>query len=211
MARGLPPTLEEELKLWEQGFSLVAGIDEVGRGALAGPVGAAAVVLPAGIDLPWLGRVRDSKLLTPKEREQMAVFIEKHAVAAAVALVPADAIDAQGILPATRLAMARALEGLPERPEFLLIDGIHLPRVNLPQKAIIHGDRLCSSIACASILAKVTRDRLMSQLDIRYPGYGMAQHKGYGTVEHVAQIQARGPCPEHRRSFEPVKSRYALL
>ncbi|MEW6034734.1 MAG: ribonuclease HII [Chloroflexota bacterium] len=211
MVKGLPPTLEEERGLLAQGYSLVAGVDEVGRGALAGPVAAAAVVLPLERDLPWFRGVRDSKLLTPKQREDLFPLILEQAVSVGVALVPVEDIDGRGILRATRLAMRLALERMSLSPQFLLIDGMRLPQVRLPQKGIVRGDRLCLSIACASIVAKVTRDRVMVELDGQYPGYGLAAHKGYGTREHLSCLQSLGASPIHRRSFAPVRRLSALV
>ena len=204
MMIGAPPTLVEEHRLLEQGYSIVAGLDEVGRGALAGPVAAAAVILPSGAAFTWLERVRDSKLLTEKQRTVLAPWIYRDSVSACVALASVEEIEEKGILKATRLAMKRAVDGLESRPQFLLIDALRLPQVKLPQKGIIRGDRLCVSIACASIIAKVARDRLMVELDGRFPGYGLARHKGYGTGEHMDSLRSLGASPIHRRSFAPV-------
>ena len=204
MMMGVPPTLVEEHRLLEQGYSIVAGLDEVGRGALAGPVAAAAVILPSGAAFTWLEQVRDSKLLTGKQRTALASLIYRDSVSACVALASVEEIEERGILRATRLAMKRAVEGLDSRPQFLLIDALKLPQVKLPQKGIIRGDRLCVSIACASIIAKVARDGLMIELDGRFPGYGLARHKGYGTGEHMDSLRLLGASPIHRRSFAPV-------
>ncbi|MBM2825788.1 MAG: ribonuclease [Dehalococcoidales bacterium] len=199
------PSFTEEKLFGVQGYHDIAGIDEVGRGALAGPVMAAAVILPDGMDVPWLSLVRDSKQLTPERRELLFHSIRETAVAIGVGSVSADVIDAVGIVPATRLAMKMAIERLSPPAEALLIDYLHLPEVRLPQKGVTDGDSLCFSIACASIIAKVTRDHLMAELDKAYPGYLLAQHKGYGTEKHLTCLRQLGPSPIHRRSFQPVK------
>ncbi len=188
-----------------QGYRLIAGIDEAGRGALAGPVVAAAVILPRDIDTTWLTQVKDSKLLRPSEREYLFPYIQDVAVSTGVGIIPPGIIDSHGIVHATRLAMKMAVEQLSPPPDTLLIDYMSLPEVPLPQKGIKYGDSLCYSIACASIIAKVTRDRLMVELDMTYPGYGLAQHKGYGTAAHVSCLNRLGLSPVHRRSFKPVK------
>ncbi|MFC1993495.1 ribonuclease HII [Chloroflexota bacterium] len=199
------PSFAEEGRLEAQGYQLIAGIDEVGRGALAGPVVASAVILPRHIDTPWLNRVKDSKLLSPREREYLFDFIQEIAISTGTGTVPPEFIDSNGIVTATRLAMKLAIDQLSPSPESLLIDYMSLPEVTLPQQGIKNGDRLCFSIACASIMAKVTRDRLMVDMDKSYPGYGLAQHKGYGTERHITCLRRLGPSPIHRRSFKPVK------
>jgi len=199
------PSFAEEEMLVAQGYQRIAGIDEVGRGALAGPVVAAAVILPHHIDAPWLIEVRDSKQLTPARREVLFHRIHEIAISIGVGLTPHHLIDAYGIIKATRLAMKLAVDQLSPPPESLLIDYMSLPEVGLPQKGITDGDNLCLSIACASIIAKVARDRLMVEFDGIYPGYGLAQHKGYGTRGHLECLSKLGPCPIHRRSFRPVK------
>jgi len=199
------PSFAEERSLEAQGYQLIAGIDEVGRGALAGPVVAAAVILPCGIDAPWLDQVKDSKLLSPAKRELLFHKIHQIAISIGISLAPPEVIDAQGIIKATRLAMKLAIDRLSPPPESLLIDYMRLPEVPLPQKGITNGDKLCFSIACASIIAKVARDRLMIELDKIYPGYGLAQHKGYGTEKHLSCLRQLGPSPIHRQSFKPVR------
>jgi ribonuclease HII len=199
------PSFAEEAELQGQGCRFVAGIDEAGRGPLAGPVVAAAVILPCPLDVPWLSQVKDSKQLTPVRREYLFQHIWETATAIGVGTVPHDVIDCQGIVSATRLAMKQAIDQLSPPADYLLIDYLRLPGVPVPQKAITSGDILCFSIACASIIAKVTRDRLMREVDGAYPGYGFAQHKGYGTKEHLACLRRLGPSPVHRRSFRPVK------
>jgi ribonuclease HII len=201
----IKPSLAEENSLLAQGYRLVAGIDEAGRGALAGPVVAAAVIMPHRLAAPWADEIRDSKLLSPARREYLFQHITKVAISVGTGMVPAGIIDSHNIVKATLLAMKQAVSRLRRPPEYLLIDHLRLPDVSLPQKGITNGDRLCFSIACASIIAKVARDRFMVKLDRVYPGYGLAKHKGYGTREHLLYLQQKGPCPIHRRSFRPVR------
>ena len=199
------PSFVEEERLIAEGYELIAGIDEAGRGALAGPVVAAAVILPNSVDAPWLNQVRDSKQLAPAKRELLFHHIHLAAVAVGIGMTTHQLIDSQGIAKATRLAMKQAVEQLSPAPQSLLIDYLRLPEVSLPQKGITNGDDLCFSIACASIIAKVARDRLMVEFDSLYPGYGLAQHKGYGTRQHLVCLSRLGACPIHRRSFRPVR------
>jgi len=201
-----PPNLDEEDKLKSQGYELIAGIDEVGRGALAGPVVASAVILPHPANLPWFELVRDSKELNSRKRESLFDLINKEAIAVGIGIVPPQVIDSVNILKATRLAMIQAVEKLPKQPNFLLIDRLGLSQCPIPQMGITRGDKSCLSIACASIIAKVTRDRMMEELDIMYPGYGFAQHKGYGTRKHISCLQKLGPSPIHRLYFAPVRN-----
>jgi ribonuclease HII len=200
------PNLDEEDKLKSQGYELIAGIDEVGRGALAGPVVASAVILPHPANLPWLGLVRDSKELNSRKRESLFDLINKEAVAVGIGIVPSQVIDSVNILKATKLAMMQAVDKLPKQPHFLIIDRVTLSQCPIPQRGITRGDKLCLSIACASIIAKVTRDRMMEEFDQVYPGYGFAQHKGYGTGEHISCLRKLGPSPIHRLYFAPVKN-----
>jgi len=183
------------------GFVRVAGVDEVGRGCLFGPVTAAAVILDPARPVRGL---RDSKQLEPEERERLAVLIRERCVAWAVAEASAAEIDRINILEASRLAMRRAVSQLAPPPDYLLIDAIEIDYA-VPQKPIIHGDALSRSIAAASILAKVHRDGTMAEWEARYPGYGLARNKGYGTAEHLEGLRSLGPAPDHRRSFEPVR------
>jgi ribonuclease HII len=201
-----PPNLDEEDKLKSQGYELIAGIDEVGRGALAGPVVASAVILPNTAKLSWFGLVRDSKELNYRKRESLFDLINKEAIAVGIGIVPSQVIDSVNILKATRLAMMQAVEKLPRQPSFLLIDRVTLSQCPIPQMGITRGDKSCLSIACASIIAKVTRDRMMEELDIMYPGYGFARHKGYGTGRHISCLQKLGPSPIHRLYFAPVRN-----
>jgi len=203
------PNLDEEDKLKSQGYELIAGIDEVGRGALAGPVVASAVILPHPANLPWFGLVRDSKELNYRKRESLFDLISKEAIAVGIGIVPSQVIDSINILKATRLAMMQAVEKLPRQPTFLLIDRITLSQCPIPQTGITRGDKSCLSIACASIIAKVTRDRIMEELDIKYPGYGFAGHKGYGTRKHISCLRKLGPSPVHRLYFAPVRNAIA--
>ncbi len=187
----------------EAGSVRVAGIDEAGRGPLAGPVVAAAVILPEGLLIP---EVNDSKQLTAQQRESLYDVIIGAAVAYGIGTADVPTIDEVNILQATIIAMEQALQAIIPPPDHLLIDALTLPRTQLTQKAIIKGDCRSHSIAAASILAKVTRDRMMQELYERYPQYNFQKHKGYGTKEHVDMIRKYGPCEAHRRSFEPVAS-----
>jgi ribonuclease HII len=183
------------------GYRLVAGLDEAGRGPLAGPVVAAAVILPRRCQLAGLN---DSKQLTEMERERLYDEIRQRAVGIGVGQASEREIDAINILEATRLAMGRAIQALPAMPDYLLLDAIELSAVSLPQRAIIKGDTLSMSIAAASVIAKVTRDRLMRDYHRQYPQYNFQAHKGYGTAEHLRMLAEHGPCAIHRRSFRPV-------
>jgi ribonuclease HII len=191
---------ERELRL--AGFRNIAGIDEVGRGSLAGPVVAAAVILP---ERPRIKGIRDSKVLTRRKREQLYEQILDRAIAVGVGLMEVDVIDSINILQATKAAMTEAVARLRTAPDHLVIDALSLPYVALPQRAIIDGDAISASIAAASIVAKVTRDRICAEFDSRYPAYGFAVNKGYGTRRHYEALMSEGPCEWHRRSFSPIK------
>ena len=187
-----------------QGLTLIAGVDEVGRGPLAGPVVAAAVILPAGVDFPGL---RDSKRLSPEIRVELDGRIRRQALALAIREVGPRRIEQQGILAASLKAMAQAVQGLALVPEMVLVDGhqpLPLP-LTFPQQPVIKGDDRCPSIAAASVVAKVYRDRLMEALHRRYPQYNFARHKGYATAEHLEALRCWGPCVLHRRTFRGVK------
>ncbi len=203
------PTLDEELAFFRAGYRHIAGLDEAGRGAWAGPVMVGAVILP--LDRPdlltLLADVRDSKQLTPRQREEVLPTIVRVAAATAVGGAEPAEIDQLGIAAATRLAMRRALDALAVRPDCLLLDAFPLPESPLPQKAIVRGDSISLSIAAASILAKVTRDRWMVELDRKCPGYEFARHKGYGTAAHRQAISTLGPTPWHRLSWAPFRDR----
>ena len=200
------PDLSFESALWAEGIALIAGIDEAGRGALAGPVAAGAVILPQRDDLQQvLSGVQDSKQINAKARQAQAELIGAVAIGAAVGFTSAAEIDEIGIMPATRLAAQRALAQLPQQPQHLLIDYISIPGAGLPSTSLTKGDCRSLSIAAASILAKVARDALMVDLEEEYPGYGLAAHKGYGTASHRRAIEALGPSPVHRMSFAPMR------
>ena len=202
--------LEEEkkrvaaMRLFEQeavgdfAAGLICGIDEAGRGPLAGPVAAGAVILPPDHDILYLN---DSKKLSPKKRDMLYDQIRDEALACNVVMVSPERIDQINILQATYEAMRLAVAGLKIRPSVLVNDAVTIPGIDLPQVPVIKGDAKCISIAAASILAKVTRDRYMEELDKKYPAYGFAKHKGYGTKQHTDALRACGPCPEHRRTF----------
>ena len=185
-------------------LSLEAGADEAGRGCLAGPVTAAAVILPKKNNLPLLN---DSKKLTEKQRYALRPEIEKQALAYAVAHVYQEEIDEINILQASLLAMTRAVDALPIRPDFVFVDGNRCPQWSFASLAVVKGDAKVASISAASIVAKVVRDRELILLDQQYPGYGFAQHKGYPTAAHFAALERLGPTPAHRRTFAPVAQR----
>jgi ribonuclease HII len=190
-----------ETEARSRGYRAVAGLDEAGRGPLAGPVVAAVVILPRKCRLDG---VNDSKIVPEPERERLYTEILRKAFGVGLGLATAAEIDALNILQATRLAMSRALDSLKVPPDFLLLDAVSLPFVRLPQRPIIKGDSLSVSIAAASILAKVSRDRLMRDYHRRFPDYNFQAHKGYGTPEHLKLLAEHGPCELHRRSFQPV-------
>ena len=202
--------LAHERDLWHQGLTVVAGVDEAGRGPLAGPVVAAAVVLPSGwsdtgLDSHLRG-LNDSKQLTEAQREDYYAVLTSHPeIRYAVAEVEPEVIDRINILQATHRAMNQALAQLQPPPEHVLVDGRPVKSMRFPHTALVQGDARSYSIAGASVLAKVTRDRLMRQFDQQYPGYGFAEHKGYGTPRHLSAIHALGACPIHRRSFAPFR------
>lgn len=207
MANPYPrPTFDEEQAVLDQGFYPIAGLDEAGRGPLAGPVVAGAVAFTRHFNPPWLNLVRDSKDMTPKQREYLFSLVEATGVAWATGVVDAQEVDEIGIVGATRRAMLLAVRGLPEPPTFLLIDALPLPESGVPFKALVKGDRRSFSIAAASVMAKVIHDRIMVEEDTRYPGYGFASHKGYPTRSHLEHLLRLGPSPIHRRSFGPVRA-----
>lgn len=187
---------------------LIAGVDEVGRGCLAGPVVAAAVILPKRINLlenPWLEKVNDSKLLDPKVRQELVPFIRKWSFAYSIGVASVDEVDDLNILHASHLAMVRAVQDLFEKPDHVIADGKFIPKaMGVPVTPVIKGDSLSLSVASASILAKVWRDQKMEELDREYPGYGFSSNKGYPTREHLKGLSIRGITPIHRRSFRPV-------
>jgi ribonuclease HII len=185
-----------------EGFLLVAGVDEVGRGCLAGPVVAAACILDLSKAVP--DKLNDSKKLTPKQRTEIGEELRSNALAFGIAAVEAEEIDRINILEATKKAMSLAIEALKPQADYLLVDALQLKLVRLPQKSIIKGDSISYSIAAASVIAKTYRDALMTRLDSQYPQYGFADHKGYAAATHRAAIREHGPCPLHRRSFRGV-------
>ncbi|WP_460596994.1 ribonuclease HII [Geomonas sp. Red276] len=191
----------EELAL-RQGYGVIAGVDEAGRGPLAGPVVAAAVILPPGLIIPG---VNDSKQVTEAMREQLFDVIHREAISVGVGICDHDAVDRFNILQATLKAMRQAVESLTPKPDFILIDGISNIPMNIPQRTVKQGDSRSISIAAASIIAKVTRDRMMLEYDLQYPGYGFASHKGYAAASHLAAIAELGPSPIHRKTFSGVK------
>lgn len=201
MAKSKQPvllTMEKEAEWRAKGFTAVCGIDEAGRGPLAGPVVAAAVILPAGIELPG---VNDSKKITEKKREVLFDFVKEHALAYGIGQASEQEIDEINILQATFLAMRRAVEALDIPADFALVDGNRIQGLDIPAETVIGGDGKVLSIAAASILAKVTRDRYMREMAQTYPEYGFEKHKGYGTKAHYAAIEQYGICPLHRRTF----------
>ena len=202
------PGLSLENELYRQGIGLIAGVDEVGRGPLAGPVVAAAVILSEELsgDEPWLKHVNDSKRLSPAQRERAAEFIYQHAAGIGVGGESPESIDRMGIGQACISAMLRAAENLAPAPQFLLLDFVPIKTCPYPFQAIVKGDCISYSIAAASIIAKVTRDRYMQEADASFPGYSFARNKGYPTAEHLSKLRTLGPCPIHRHSFAPVRA-----
>jgi ribonuclease HII len=196
------PTLERERALWDKGYEVVAGLDEVGRGPLAGPVVAAVVVFPPG-QLSVEG-LNDSKLLTPLARERLQAEVKQQALAWSLGAASVKEIDRLNIRRATILAMQRALRHLPAKPEHILVDGNPVPELGSPHEAIVKGDRICQSIAAASVIAKCARDRLMERLAKRYPEFSWDTNKGYGTAGHLRALDELGPTEHHRRTFSPV-------
>jgi ribonuclease HII len=205
------PDLNHETNLWTY-YKHIAGLDEAGRGALAGPVAVGAVILPCASSglLQDLAGVRDSKQMTPLERESLAPRIKEIALTWCVGFASAEEIDTLGIIPATRMAALRALQGLVLFPQYLLTDfRLELPQLDISQTALVKGDALCLSIAAASVLAKTTRDQLMRELDSQYQGYGLGKHKGYGTQSHRLAMKRMGVSPIHRKSFQVKELRLA--
>jgi ribonuclease HII len=205
------PDRSAEQRWFARGYSRVAGLDEAGRGALAGPVVAAAVILPENITFPWIEDVRDSKLLNARQRETLFAVMLDAGIEIGLGIISPAVIDAVNILNATRQAMLAALEQITEPPDFVLTDAVCLPRLLTPQQNIIRGDRTCLCIACASIAAKVTRDRIMCEMHAEYPQYGFKAHKGYGTSQHLLMLEEHGACAIHRFTFSPVRALGRLL
>ena len=197
-----------ESAAWRRGISRLAGVDEAGRGPLAGPVVAAAVVLAPGARIAG---VDDSKRLLPEERQRLFDLIQERAVGVGVGIVDHLTIDRINILQATRLAMGQALGALGMEPELVLTDFVTVPGLRCPQRNLVEGDRRSASVAAASIIAKVTRDRIMEEADRKYPLYGFGRHKGYGTPEHRIALEQHGPCALHRRTFAGIWNQLALF
>lgn len=206
------PTLQQEKRLWQMGYTAIAGIDEAGRGALAGPVVAAAVIVPPHSEREGIwAQVADSKLLSPAVRSALAVEIRKEALAWGVGAVSALSIDQIGIAAATRQAMIQAVATLATPADYLLIDWVKLKTLNIPQESFTKADRHIVSVAAASILAKTHRDQLLIDLQQTYPLYGFDRHKGYGTAAHLAALTCHGPCAEHRHTFAPIAQTVTLF
>jgi ribonuclease HII len=205
------PNHDEESALYGEGYRRIAGFDEAGRGALAGPVVAAAVILPQKPDFNWIPMVRDSKLLSGKKRESIFSLMRDCGIEIGIGIVPPQVIDSINILNATKKAMISALNAFAQPPDYLLIDALILPGLRIRQKGIIKGDRTVLSIACASIAAKVTRDHIMLELDAVYPQYGFCNHKGYGTAHHLDCLRRHGACRHHRLTFAPVRELSRLI
>ncbi|MGI6548949.1 MAG: ribonuclease HII [Syntrophomonadales bacterium] len=199
----LKAMLRYEMDLYDTGVQYIAGIDEAGRGPLAGPVVAAAVILPRDFFVPGID---DSKRLKPSRREELSMAVKRQALAWAIGIVSVSCLDQINIYQATRVAMMIAVNNLCVKPQHLIIDAVKLPELDIPQTPLVKGDSLSQSVACASILAKVERDAMMEGYERLYPGYGFAKHKGYATREHVEALFRLGPCAIHRTSFEPIKS-----
>ena len=200
--------LAEEKKIFDQGYEIIGALDEAGRGPLAGPVVAACVIIKANFRINnELKEVNDSKKLTAKKRELLFELIKKHFVEVGVGACDHRTIDRINILQATFLAMKKAISSLRNKPQFLMIDGsLKIPNCSMDQQAFIKGDERIFTIAAASIIAKVIRDRIMREIDKLYPNYGFKQHKGYGTKDHLEKLEKYGPCPIHRLSFNKVKA-----
>lgn len=202
------PMLQEETLLWKQGFKCLSGIDEAGRGPLAGPVVAACIYIPKGL---WIEGIYDSKKLTEKQRESLFEKLTTHPdIDYGIGIVDEKVIDAINILQATLQAMRQAYQNLTSKTDYVLIDGVSLS-LAVPSIQLIKGDSRSYLVAAASILAKVTRDRLMLEYHQKWPEYGFNTHKGYGTKKHRSALESLGPCPIHRLTFEPIKSRFALV
>jgi ribonuclease HII len=201
------PTLSAEIHGWREGYRHIAGLDEAGRGPMAGPVVSGAVILDPHMGALWWSELRDCKILSAKQREALDQRL-RDTVAWGIGVASNEEIDTIGLIEATRQSMLRALEGLPCKPDLLLIDALALPDIDAgwSQRAMIHGDALSVSIAAASIIAKVERDRLMDGYHESYPAYGFGHNRGYCTPDHKRALIEHGPCPIHRRSFAPVRS-----
>ena len=198
------PCFCEESQLYNQGFKVIAGVDEVGRGTIAGPVLAGIIILPRNADLPWINLINDSKKLSQIKREEIFHNIQQSEIYYETGISSPDEIDQTGIVEGTHIAIIRALEKLKLKPDFLLLDGGLNPKINIKKKTITKGDNLSISIAAASIIAKVTRDKIMEKFDQSIPGYEFGKHKGYLTKLHMEKLKNLGPSEIHRKSFYPV-------
>ena len=197
---------EFEEKLYDEGFHLICGVDEAGRGPLAGPLVVAACILPPFLRIEG---INDSKQLSEKKRKELYKVIVKNALAYKIVFVTEEDVDSLNIYQATKKGMLMAIAGLKNKPDYALIDAMPLGELEIPHNSIIHGDARCASVAAASILAKVTRDEYMEKMDIKYPNYGFKKHKGYGTKAHMQALEKYGPCKIHRKSFAPVSKFYS--
>lgn len=197
---------EFEEKLYDEGFHLICGVDEAGRGPLAGPLVVAACILPPFLRIEG---INDSKQLSAKKRKELYKVIVKNALAYKIVFVTEEDVDSLNIYQATKKGMLMAIAGLKHKPDYALIDAMPLGELEIPHNSIIHGDERCASVAAASILAKVTRDEYMEKMDIKYPNYGFKKHKGYGTKAHMQALEKYGPCKIHRKSFAPVSKFYS--
>ncbi len=195
-----------EEELYDNGLRLICGVDEAGRGPLAGPLVVAACILPPFLRIKG---INDSKKLSAKKREELYKIIVKEAIAYEIVFVSEQEVDEWNIYQATKKGMLEAIHKLSTRPDHVLIDAMPLGELDIPHTSIIHGDARCASIAAASILAKVTRDEYMEKMDIKYPNYGFKRHKGYGTKQHLEALEKYGPCPIHRKTYTPVNKYYS--
>lgn len=197
---------EFEEKLYDEGYHLICGVDEAGRGPLAGPLVVAACILPPFLRIDG---INDSKQLSEKKRKELYKIIVKNAIAYHIVFISEEDVDSLNIYQATKKGMLLAISGLKQKPDYALIDAMPLGELDIPHNSIIHGDARCASVAAASILAKVTRDEYMEKMDIKYPNYGFKKHKGYGTKAHMEALEKYGPCEIHRKTFAPVSKYYS--
>ncbi len=197
---------EFEEKLYDEGFHNICGIDEAGRGPLAGPLVVASCILPPFLRIDG---INDSKQLSAKKRQELYKLIIKNAISYNIVFISEEDVDNLNIYQATKKGMLESINGLKVKPDYALIDAMPLGELDIPHNSIIHGDARCASVAAASILAKVTRDEYMEKMDIKYPNYGFKKHKGYGTKAHIEALEKYGPCPIHRKTYSPVSKYYS--
>lgn len=197
---------EFEEKLYDEGFQNICGVDEAGRGPLAGPVVVASCILPPFLRIDG---INDSKQLSEKKRQELYKLIIKNAISYNIVFISEEDIDNLNIYQATKKGMLESIKGLKVKPDYALIDAMPLSELDIPHNSIIHGDARCASVAAASILAKVTRDEYMEKMDIKYPNYGFKKHKGYGTKAHIEALEKYGPCPIHRKTYAPVSKYFS--